>query len=303
MLAAAVALALLSGATAQAATVVGAPAPMAPRLPPRPPDKAVADKALAAVRAGRPAARVRDLHAPKSYPGLPGTPAASPAAARTSAFGGWAYYHATARAMESQDGVYAAPTIESPYLEAGGGHSLFELAVGSSVGAFIEVGWRVSDDGWARLFVYHWVDGNPTCYDGCGFVPVSSTVHPGMRLAPDWNLTGFALQYWQGNWWVWFRDQWFGYFPGSIWGGRFTKGDSAMWYGEVATTVHPPCTDMGNGRRPAADPYAARALVLRVLHGSTWSRPASLTLYAGSPGYEIAAQGSDGFRYGGQGAC
>lgn len=41
----------------------------------------------------------------------------------------------------------------------------------------VEVGWTVdrelNGDAQPHLFVYHWVDGQATCYNGCGFVQYS----------------------------------------------------------------------------------------------------------------------------------
>ena len=57
-------------------------------------------------------------------------------------------------------------------------HSLAELAVLSSDGQqIVEVGWTVdrglNGDDDPHLFVFHWVDGVGTCYNGCGFVPIT----------------------------------------------------------------------------------------------------------------------------------
>src|SRR5262249_20252454 len=67
-------------------------------------------------------------------------------------------------------------------------HSLQELAVESvDQLQIVEVGWTVdivqNGDAQPHLFVFHWVNGIPTCYNGCGFVSTSTKVVPGMKLA------------------------------------------------------------------------------------------------------------------------
>src|SRR5882757_6029326 len=67
-------------------------------------------------------------------------------------------------------------------------HSLGEIAVESSDGLqIVEIGWNVDEgvngDLQPHLFAFHWIDGVPTCYNACGWVQVSPTKMPGMRLA------------------------------------------------------------------------------------------------------------------------
>src|SRR5437879_3386846 len=58
--------------------------------------------------------------------------------------------------------------------------------------------------------------------------------------------------FYQGNWWAWFDNQWLGYFPGSEWGGSYTRSAMIQWFGEIATDNGiPPGVQMGNGLFPS----------------------------------------------------
>lgn len=132
------------------------------------------------------------------------------------------------------------------------GHSLQELAIESADGQqIVEVGWTVdrelNGDAHPHLFIYHWVDGQESCYNGCGFVPTSRIFTAGMRLAE--NVAGvFSIVNKHGDWWISYDGFPLGYFPGSLWGGTFTRLGLVQAFGEVAATVAPTCTDMGDGR-------------------------------------------------------
>ena len=149
-------------------------------------------------------------------------------------------------------------SIEKPgYVNAGGaGHTLNELAVqgGDRSGNIIEIGWLVSTEQYGNsnphLFVFHWKDWMPTCYDACGWVQWSNTYHPAMDLgAAVGRKVYIGYVQWQGNWWVWFDNQWMGYFPGGEWDGKYTKTSLIQWFGEVASQNGiPPKTQMGNGQ-------------------------------------------------------
>ena len=128
-----------------------------------------------------------------------------------------------------------------------------------------------------HLFVYYrtngsaqgdWVGGYNTLVDG--WIQVSSTVAPGMSLAP-WesseNGNQFSLdlevRIHEGNWWVWAAGQWAGYYPACSGGdsqpcdngnlfsqnGIRSQADRLDWYGEVfdSTAPAPTSTDMGSG--------------------------------------------------------
>jgi hypothetical protein len=130
-------------------------------------------------------------------------------------------------------------------------HSLQELAVMSADHAsIVEVGWivdpRINGDSAPHLFVYHWVNGKTSCYNGCGFVPVSKSVRPGIPVSAG-EANGYAILFYAGNWWIQYGSTWIGYFPGSLWGNAFTAYDTVQVFGEVSSTGTTSCSDMGNG--------------------------------------------------------
>jgi hypothetical protein len=46
--------------------------------------------------------------------------------------------------------------------------------------------------------------------------------------------TAYATLKYQGNWWIGYGSEWMGYFPGSLWDGKYTQSGSLEWFGEVA---------------------------------------------------------------------
>ncbi|MBB2945160.1 hypothetical protein FB565_004893 [Actinoplanes lutulentus] len=200
------------------------------------------------------------------------------------------------------DGAYATLTISKPTLAKSDYHSLAELAVQSGDGAqIVEVGWTVdrtvNGDDDPHLFVYHWVDKTSTCYNTCGFVQYSSNIAPGDVLAQD-KTARFGIQYFNSAWWIAFDSEWVGYFPGTIWGEKFTKTGLVQVFGEVAAATPTPCTQMGNGK-PSDDAGAARISSLSYLNGPT----AEMNIRATSDVYPVSKLSLRTFRYGGPGAC
>ena len=57
----------------------------------------------------------------------------------------------------------------------------------------------------------------------------------------------YLIEHLQGNWWIWYKDQWIGYIPNSHWNNTFTQVKSVQWLAEVASLHTSPCTAMGNG--------------------------------------------------------
>ncbi|MCQ4079060.1 neprosin family prolyl endopeptidase [Streptomyces sp. RB6PN25] len=189
-----------------------------------------------------------------------------------------------------------------------GEHSLQELALQDSAQqSTVEVGWTVDEplngDYLPHLFVYHWVNGQTTCYNGCGFVQVSHTITPGMPLE-SYVPAEFGLRNIDGDWWVLFDNLKIGYFPGSLWGDSYTRAQLVTAFGENALnpTDLPSCTQMGNGRygsRPRSSWIAGYRLF------GTTNAP-SLTVTTTSPAYYDAGQvTATSFRLGGpgKGAC
>jgi hypothetical protein len=137
-----------------------------------------------------------------------------------------------------------------PKLGANAGHSLIELAVESASGKqIVEVGWVVGEDNGTlpKLFVFHWVDGNPTCYDGCGFVSLRNTIKPGAVVARR-QTQEYGIKFASGRWWVSYENKRIGYFPASLWKGRYTTAGLIQTFGEINATTNSTCTQMGNGR-------------------------------------------------------
>jgi hypothetical protein len=141
-----------------------------------------------------------------------------------------------------------------PNLSTSDSHTLAEIAGESSDGRqIVEIGWTVdrgvNGDTNPHLFIYHWVNGGSTCYNGCGYVQYSSTLYPGMTVASDGTQPLYAMEYYQGNWWLWYNTAWIGYFPGTLWssaGVTFTQLGLTQWFGEVASGGGL-YTQMGNG--------------------------------------------------------
>jgi hypothetical protein len=206
-------------------------------------------------------------------PAPPGPPPPPPACDGIASFGS-CYYYGSAAFSTVADGGGMTQSIEKPqYVNSGGaGHTLDELAVqgGTNNGNIVEIGWLVSSEQYGNanphIFVFHWKDWNPTCYDGCGWVQWSNTYRPGMDLG---NAIGKKVYigwvYYQGNWWAWFDNQWMGYFPGSEWNGNYKKTSLIQWFGEVASVNGiPPKTDMGDGQLPASTGAASMSTLCDV---------------------------------------
>ncbi|MEO8382073.1 MAG: neprosin family prolyl endopeptidase [Acidobacteriota bacterium] len=171
---------------------------------------------------------------------------------------GTCYYYGPASFATAADGGGMTMRIQRPGF-SGSGHSLDELAVqgGDGNGNIIELGWNLSpvqySDSDPHLFVFHWINWAPTCYDGCGWVQYSGTYFPGMNLGALVDRDVYiGYVFYQGNWWAWFDNQWLGYFPGTEWSGSFTRSSLIQWFGEVATDNGiPPDVQMGNGLFPS----------------------------------------------------
>ncbi|WP_042364055.1 neprosin family prolyl endopeptidase [Streptacidiphilus neutrinimicus] len=181
-------------------------------------------------------------------------------------------------------------------------HSLQELALQSAdQKSTVEIGWTVdlglNGDLLPHLFVYHWVDGQESCYNGCGFVQVSHTAKAGMALRPG-ATAQFSILNLAGDWWVFYDAQAVGYFPGSLWGGAYDRAQVVTAFGEVAHAADSTCEQMGDGR-------------LGTAHGSGWISDyrllgavdrSRLTVAATSPAlYDAGRVTSTSFHLGGPG--
>ncbi|BAL85630.1 hypothetical protein AMIS_4100 [Actinoplanes missouriensis 431] len=212
------------------------------------------------------------------------------------------YLYSVGSQAAVSDGAYASLTISKPTLAKTDYHSLAELAVQSADGSqIVEVGWTVdrtvNGDDDPHLFVFHWVDRKPTCYNTCGFVQYSKNIFPGDVLAQD-KYARFGIQFFNDAWWIAFDSEWVGYFPGKLWGDEFTKTGLVQVFGEVAAATPKPCTEMGNGRS-AEDSTSARVGSVSYLNGPA----VAMNIRATSEVYAVSKLTSRTFRYGGPGVC
>ncbi len=204
------------------------------------------------------------------------------------------------------DGARAYYTIAKPVVAAGG-HSLAELAVSSPDSQqVVEIGWSVdrgvNGDDDPHLFVFHWINGQPTCYNGCGFVPLDVPgVAAGMKLPVTSTPVQFAIYHHGAAWFVGYNGHLFGSFPDSEWNNTFKLTGIVQWFGEVNTsTDNPtPCTQMGNGE-PASSPTAAR--IERMGFWPSRVTPAFSASQTNGDLYTVLPS-SAGIRFGGPGAC
>ena len=217
------------------------------------------------------------------------------------------YHYSSAYQFAETNGTFANLVIGKPNLADDDYHSLAEIAVQSADGRqIVEVGWTVdrgvNGDEDPHLFVYHWVNGTPSCYNGCGFRQYSSNVVPGDTL-PFGTAKRFGIQSYNGDWWIAYDSEWVGYFPGWLWSGGYTKSGLIQWFGEVAASTSEPCSEMGTGYYP--DDYsAARVGSISLINGP---EPA-IQVDASSPDsyypvYGAVKLSERTFRYGGPGAC
>jgi hypothetical protein len=231
---------------------------------------------------------------------------------------GSCYFYATAAEQRVADGGGMTLQIEAPKVVGGtegDNHSIGEIAVMGTGGAGgslddVEMGFSVSPGQWgdnnSHLFVYHWNDGNETCYDSCNWNQYSGTYYPGMDLTPlvgQYVYIGW-VQY-RGAWWAWFNDQWLGSISNSAWTTTFVKTAQIQWYGEVASDNGiPPKTQMGDGEFPAKT-TAANMTTLCDVDAKAWVCYYRDTQSAGATKvnyYDILNHTSFGaIRYGGPG--
>lgn len=252
---------------------------------------------------GLTAPAVTGVYAPKAKPPpLPGD--ARPGGPRTAA--ATQFLYAQASQIATSGGAYAWFDVAKPTLATSDAHTLAELAVSSADGKqIVEVGWTVdravNGDAEPHLFVYHWVDGQPTCYNGCGFVPRTGGGGPaGKKLTPG-TVQYLTIRHSPGAWWISADGVgWLGYFPDSLWGGRFTQAGRQQWFGEVAANSGTPCTDMGNGL------FSSSASATRIYNIGLWDSSATPSIATGNthPSYYTATRvDARSMRHGGPGAC
>jgi hypothetical protein len=200
-------------------------------------------------------------------------------------------------------GAAASMTIANPEVKPEDWHSLAEIAVQSADGQqIVEVGWTVdrlvNKDSDPHLFVFNWIDGGPTCYNQCGFVPAKgASIKPGDTLTHGVSKN-FGIQHINGAWWIAYDTEWIGAFMDDNWKGNFTQSGLVQFFGEVASSTETPCTEMGTGSAPDTSAGARFASVVFV------EGPAvQLTVKSTSDRYQTARLTDRTFRYGGPKGC
>jgi uncharacterized protein (TIGR03382 family) len=195
-----------------------------------------------------------------------------------------------------------------PAVGVGDFHSLAEVAV-ESLGAqqIVELGWTidagVNGDLAPRVFVFHWVDGQQTCYNACGWVQVSPSKRPGMRIVPG-EAHRYEIKQLGGDWWMFYDGEAMGYYPQSLWSGSFKQAVLVQWFGEVAAATTSPCTQMGNGKL-GADAAAASFGDLHVFDpdGAAVHAAAIMGALTNPALYNLGRATPTGFGFGGPGAA
>ena len=245
------------------------------------------------------------LYAPKSRPQAGGAP-------RSLATAAWHFFYAhgaVTRGSSHPTGAQATLTVHRPALR-GDYHSLAELAVSSANGqSIVEVGWAVKPglfgDTQPRVFVYHWVNGGETCYNGCGFVATNpgllgSVLPIGSQRQVVINHVVAGIDRWTISIGPPGAVQQIGYFPDSLWGNAFTEPDTVQVFGEVAAVSAQPCARMGTGGFPTATSGARISAVSFLGPGA----PAvNLATQAPTPAfYGVVRTSATSLRYGGPGA-
>lgn len=204
---------------------------------------------------------------------------------------------------EAELGQYA------PFLAASDAHTLAEVAVETTDGKqIVEVGWTVdrglNGDSNPHLFVFHWVNGMQSCYNGCGYQQYSDSFGPGMTVTSDGAAPSYLIEFYQGNWWIWYGTQWIGYFPESLWtdgGVLFGAFGQAQFFGEV-NLGRASNTQMGNGVF-GSNPGSAVIKNAAIIDTSYTVANVALSVFATDPDcYDYSyIPGESSFSYGGPG--
>jgi hypothetical protein len=263
-----------------------------------------AEAAAGAPDIGGTAGPVSGQYAPKGAP----PPAGASAALDEPAGLDSAFLYGTAFQFAVANGAWGYFTVNKPALATDDFHSLGEIAAQSADGRqIVEIGWTVdralNGDDDPHLFVFHWVDRVPTCYNGCGFVPLNEPGYTaGMKLPVSATPRQFAIRHHGTNWWVGYNRHWVGSFPDSLWDGRYKSTGLVQWFGEVSGKTATPCTQMGDGE------FAASATAARIDNVGFWAgkpgvTPAISTTNTNPAFYTALRTDSAGMRFGGPGAC
>lgn len=239
-------------------------------------------------------------YAPKGYPSL---------SRGVSAAGAVDYLYVGLRQTVGTHSAGAGATLlqADPAIGVGDLHSLAEIAVESLGGQqIVELGWTidagVNGDLAPHVFAFHWVDGQETCYNGCGWVQVSPTKRPGMRIIPG-EAHRYEIKLVSGDWWLLYDGEGMGYYPQSLWPSGFGQAVLVQWFGEVAAAVTSPCTQMGNSKL-GADTASASYADLHVFDpdGTTVRAATQMGALTNPALYNIGRATPTSFGFGGPGA-
>lgn len=218
------------------------------------------------------------------------------------------YFFAGAEQTISTDGADALITEAAPRLYSTDALTLAELNVQSDdQDQSVIVGWvvdpDVNGDSAPHLFVYHWVNGAGTCFNGCGWKQVSTTRTPGMVVTTGADPESYAILHFSGNWWVWYQMEWIGYFPDSTWSSpAFTKAGFVQWLGQVAAaSATTPASQMGNGIFGSAGGSTQFASLRTYPTGTAVTAVASSAGSTLASAYDVGMVDASNFRFGGPG--
>lgn len=222
--------------------------------------------------------------APKGVYSLKGAPAKRVGASPRSGVGCPCFYYNVGSqgfpvAGITPTGTFSNVSLISPTLDTADGHSLAEVAAQKTTSTglqqTVEVGVTVdrvvNPDAQPRLFVYHWVNNNGTCYNGCGYVDngavttnVGDVISSSKYLGIEYFASGSGAS---PGWWYWISANngvcnagdntcgWFGYVPDSVYTGatpavtNFNNEDLSQVFGEGAfhdNVAGANCSDIGS---------------------------------------------------------
>jgi hypothetical protein len=154
-------------------------------------------------------------------------------------------------------------------------------------------------DSQPHLFVYHWVNGESTCYDTCGYVSTTENNPVGNPVTVGQSGT-FAIKFANDKWNVIYDGSRIGYFPESDWSVNFTKVGVVQVFGEVSAPAGvPPTSQMGNAIL-GSQPGAAQIAGFRLIQ-SRDSSHLSPYVYGNTQSYTIGNITRTSFKYGGPG--
>lgn len=237
---------------------------------------------------------------------------------RFSAYG-YNYSHSVGTQYVTNAGVsnyFVDMTVHNPFVQpnTGASHSLGQLWYVDDTdprgNSTVEVGWKVSPgqfrgDKRAHLFVYRFDAGQPVGFAPAGgWVQVSKTYFPNMVIPNTNSPRRFGVMNYNGNMWVYYNNEWIGYYPGTSYTRHFPSNVTRLLAGgETSTVERYTCTDMGVWQK-GTDPNAAK--VYQAWYGTpTGSYWSNFTAYNSDPMYYVTGNwvGSYSFRYGGAGWC